>query len=149
MKGIKMLTHEELLAMWEEDAPIDKTALDSAATDAPKLHHKYLSQLMDLKAKKIAYTHKLEEIKKDKELYYSGQATSEEYKEKPFDLKLKTKAGIDKHVNTDPAVVQIEQKIEYINILLEGLNHILEQVKWRNQSIKNAIDWIRFTSGSL
>ena len=114
-----------------------------------KLHHKYLSQLMDLKAKKIAYTHKLEEIKKDKELYYSGQATSDEYKEKPFDLKLKTKAGIDKHVNTDPAVVQIEQKIEYINILLEGLNHILEQVKWRNQSIKNAIDWIRFTSGSL
>ena len=144
-----MLTHDELLKMWEEDAGIDKTALDSASVDVPKLHHKYLSILMDLKAKKIAMNHKLDSIKKDKELYYSGQATANEYKEKPFDLKLKTKAGIDKHVNTDPEVVVIEQRIEYINILLEGLNHILEQIKWRNQSIKNAIDWARFTSGSL
>ena len=144
-----MLTHEELLSMWEEDAPIDKTALDSAATDAPRLHHKYLTMLMDLKARKIAINHKLEGLKKEKELYYSGQATANDYKEKPFDLKLKTKAGVDKHVNTDPEVVAIEQRIEYINILLEGLNHILEQIKWRNQSIKNAIDWARFTSGSL
>lgn len=144
-----MLTHDELLKMWEEDASIDKTALDSASVDVPKLHHKYLSILMDLKAKKIAIYHKLDALKKDKELYYSGQATAAEYKEKPFDLKLKTKAGIDKHVNTDPEVVTLEQRIEYINILLEGLNHILEQIKWRNQSIKNAIDWARFTSGSL
>ena len=144
-----MLTHDELLKMWEEDASIDKTALDSASVDVPKLHHKYLSILMDLKAKKIAIYHKLDALKKDKELYYSGQATAAEYKEKPFDLKLKTKAGVDKHVNTDPEVVAIEQRIEYINILLEGLNHILEQIKWRNQSIKNAIDWARFTSGSL
>ena len=144
-----MLTHDELLAMWEADAPIDKLQLDSAATDAPKLHHKYLSMLMNLKAKKIAISHQLEDLKKTKELYYSGQATSDVYKEQPFDLKLKTKAGIEKHVNTDPEVVKIEQRIEYINILLEGLNHILEQIKWRNQSIKNAIDWARFTSGSL
>lgn len=144
-----MLTHDELLALWEEDAPIDKLELDSAATEAPKLHHKYLSMLMNLKARKIAISHQLEDLKKTKELYYCGQATSDIYKEKPFDLKLKTKAGIEKHVNTDPEVVQIEQRIEYINILLEGLNHILEQIKWRNQSIKNAIDWARFTSGSL
>jgi hypothetical protein len=144
-----MLTHEELLTLWEEDAPIDKTALDSAATGVPRLHHKYLTMLMELKAKKIAINHKLEILKKEKELYYSGQATANDYKEKPFDLKLKTKAGVDKHVNTDPEVVAIEEKIEYINILLEGLNHILEQIKWRNQSIKNAIDWVRFTSGSL
>lgn len=144
-----MLTHDELLALWEQDAPIDKLELDSAATEAPKLHHKYLSMLMNLKAKKIAISHQLEDLKKTKELYYSGQATSDIYKEQPFDLKLKTKAGIEKHVNTDPEVVKIEQRIEYINILLEGLNHILEQIKWRNQSIKNAIDWARFTSGSL
>lgn len=144
-----MLTHDELLAMWEQDAPIDKLELDSAATEAPKLHHKYLSMLMNLKAKKIAISHQLEDLKRTKELYYSGQATSDVYKEQPFDLKLKTKAGVEKHVNTDPEVVKIEQRIEYINILLEGLNHILEQIKWRNQSIKNAIDWARFTSGSL
>jgi len=143
------MTHEELLNMWEQDAPIDKLQLDTEATDIPKLHHKYLSILMDIKSKKIAYTHRLEELRKDKELYYSGQATSDVYKEKPFDLKLKTKGGIEKHVNTDPEVIGLLQKLEYMDVLIEGVNHILTQIQWRNSSIKSAIDWARFTSGSL
>ena len=144
-----MITHEQLLSMWEEDAGIDKVNLDREATNIPKLHHKYLTILLDIRAKKIAYNHKLEELKKEKELYYTGQANPKDYKDKPFDLKLKTKAGVEKHVNTDPEVVDLLKKIEYMDILLEGANHILEQIKWRNSSIKSAIDWARFTSGSL
>ena len=143
------MTHEELLSSWEADAPIDKMNLDSAATDIPKLHHKYLSILMDIKSKKIAFTHRLEDLRKEKELYYSGQSTADVYKEKPFDLKLKTKGGIEKHVNTDPEVVGLLQKLEYMDVLIEGVNHILTQIQWRNSSIKAAIDWSRFTSGSL
>ena len=144
-----MMTHEELLGMWEADAPIDKINLDTAAVDIPKLHHKYLSILMDIKSKKIAFTHRLEELRKDKELYYSGQATSDVYKDKPFDLKLKTKGGIEKHVNTDPEVIGLLQKLEYMDVLIEGVNHILTQIQWRNSSIKSAIDWARFQSGGL
>ena len=143
------MTHEELLNMWEADAPIDKINLDTAAVDIPKLHHKYLSILMDIKSKKIAFTHRLEELKKDKEIYYSGQATSEVYRDKPFDLKLKTKGGIEKHVNTDPEVIGLLQKLEYMDVLIEGVNHILTQIQWRNSSIKSAIDWARFQSGGL
>jgi|TARA_R110000822_G_scaffold25827_18_gene78240 cell fate (sporulation/competence/biofilm development) regulator YlbF (YheA/YmcA/DUF963 family) len=144
-----MITHEELLELWEKDAFIDRSNLDATAADVPKLHHKYLRIYMDLKTKKIAYSHKLESIRKDKELYYTGQATSDEYKDKPFDLKLKTKSGIEKHINTDPEVVKLLQRIEYMDILLEGVSHILDQIKWRNQSIRSAIDWIKFTSGEL
>lgn len=144
-----MISHEELLKMWSEDAPIDKSNLDRESVDIPKLHHKYLSILMEIKSKKIAFNHKLENIKKEKELYYSGQSTADVYKDKPFDTRLKTKAGIEKHVNTDPEVVTILQKIEYMDVLLEGVNHIMTQIQWRNSSIKSAIDWIRFTSGEL
>ena len=63
-----MITHEQLLSMWEEDAGIDKVNLDREATNIPKLHHKYLTILLDIRAKKIAYNHKLEELKKEKEL---------------------------------------------------------------------------------
>lgn len=143
------LTHEDLLNLWEQDCIIDKTRLDQESVDVPKLHHKYLTIYMDLKAKKVAYTHKLEELKKDKELYYSGQATASVYKEKPFDLKLKTKGGIDKHVNTDAEVVKVMQKIEYFDIMLEGVQHILTQIQWRNQNIKNAISFMKFTAGEL
>ena len=59
-----MITHEQLLSMWEEDAGIDKVNLDREATNIPKLHHKYLTILLDIRAKKIAYNHKLEELKK-------------------------------------------------------------------------------------
>jgi len=144
-----MISHETLLEMWEADAPIDKSNLDRESVDIPKLHHKYLSILMEIKSKKIAFNHKLENIKKEKELYYSGQSTADVYKDKPFDTRLKTKAGIEKHVNTDPEVVTILQKIEYMDVLLEGVNHIMESIKWRNQNIKSTIDWVRFTSGEL
>ena len=143
------MTHEELLKEWEKDAEIDKTSLDSASLSIPKLHHKYLSILLDIKSKKIALNHKLENIRKEKELYYTGQATSDVYKEQPFNLKLKTKSGVEKHVNTDPEVVRILERLEYLEVLQEGVQHIMEQIKWRNQHIKNALDWIRFTSGSL
>lgn len=143
------MTHDELLAEWEKDAGIDKSRLDDEAANIPLLHHKYLSIYMKLRSRKVGLEHQLEEMKRDKELYYNGQATADVYKEKPFDLKLKTKSGVDKHVNTDPEVVKILQKIDYNNILLEGVNHILEQIKWRGSTVKTALDWIRFTSGEL
>jgi len=143
------MTHEELLKEWETDAEIDKINLDDSALHIPKLHHKYLSMLMNTKARKIAFTHQLEDLRKDKELYYSGQATSDVYKAKPFDLKLKTKGGIEKHVNTDPEVVRLLQRIEYMDVLIEGMNHIMTQIQWRNQHIKNALEHMKFTSGTL
>ena len=143
------MTHDELLELWEKDASIDKINLDDESLSVPNLHAKYLRILMDHKSKRIAYVHKLETLRKEKELYYSGQATSDAYKDKPFDLKLKTKGGIEKHVNTDPEVINILQKIEYFDVLIEGLNHIMTQIQWRNQNIKNAIEFMKYTSGSL
>ena len=143
------LTHEALLEMWEKDSSIDKSRLDDESVSIPSLHHKYLTVYMDLKAKKIAFTHKLEDLKKDKELYYSGQATADVYKAKPFDLKLKTRGGIEKHVNTDPEVVKLMQRIEYMDVLIEGTSHILTQIQWRGNNIKNAIAFIKFQSGEL
>lgn len=146
---LQNLTHNDLLSLWEKDCEIDKTVLDQESLNVPKLHHKYLRILMEIKTKKIALNHKIEAIRKDKELYYSGQATSDTYKEKPFDLRLKTKSGIEKHVNTDPEVVKYLERIEYLDVLQEGVEHILTQIQWRNQNIKNAVDFMRWTSGSL
>ena len=64
-----MITHEQLLELWEKDAEIDRGQLDEAAVNIPKLHHKYLKIYLDLRSKKLAFGHKLEEVKKNKELY--------------------------------------------------------------------------------
>ena len=144
-----MLSHDELLNMWEEDAEIDKTSLDDESLSIHKLHSKYLRHYLSIKSKKIAYEHKVEAIRKDKEIYYSGQATSDVYKDKPFDTRLKTKSAIQKHVDTDPEVVNLLQKLEYMDVLIDGLTHILSQIQWRNQNIKNALEYLKWTSGNI
>lgn len=144
-----MITHEQLLDEWEQDSQIDRFKLDQDAVNTPSLHHKYLRMYMDIKAKKIAFTHKIEEMKKDLELYYSGQATADVYKAKPFDTRLKTKTGVEKHINTDPDILAIRTKIEYSDILLEGIQHILTQIQWRNQHVKNAIEFMKWQSGEM
>lgn len=133
--------------MWEQDSQIDKHALDTSAVEVPKLHHKYLAVYMDVKARRIALVSRLEVLVKDKSAYYGGQATADKYKEKPFDLKIRTKAEVSRYVDADPEVQAVQQKIEYADMMLEGVSFILDSIKWRNQSVKNAIDWARFTSG--
>lgn len=142
-----MLTHEELLTEWEEDSVIDKHQLDNAATTVPKLHHKYLKYYMEIKARRIALVSKLDVLIKDKSAYYGGQATADKYKEKPFDIKIRTKIEIQRYVDADPEIQAVQQKIEYSDLMLQGVEFILESIKWRNQSIKNAIEWARFTAG--
>jgi len=142
-----MLTHEELSALWEKDAHIDKHQLDMEAIRIPLLHQKYLDHYLQVRARRIALESRLEVLQRDKSAYYAGQATSDKYKDKPFDLKVRTKAEIMRYVEADEDVQAITQKIQYCDLLIEGLNFILESIKWRNQSIKNAISWAQFTAG--
>lgn len=143
-----MLTHEELLQTWEQDAAMDKHQLDGEALNVAKLHSKYLKIFMDVKARRIALVSRQEVLLRDKTAYYGGQATSDKYKDKPFDTKVRTKAEIGRYVDADPEVQEVQQKIVYCDMMLEGLSFIMDSIKWRNQSIKNAIDWARFTSGA-
>ena len=143
-----MMTHEQLLEMWQTDAGINKTTLDDEALNIPKLHHKYLQILMEIRSKKIAYQHKLEDLKKDKELYYSGQAEADVYKEKPFDLKI-LKPDVDKYLESDDEYVLKKTKVDYLETIVNYLDQVLRQIQNRTFQIKNAIEWKRFTSGAI
>jgi hypothetical protein len=144
-----MITHEQLLELWEQDSTIDRHNLDKEALHVAKLHHKYLTHYMEVKARRIALIARLDVLRRDKEQYYSGQSTADKYKDAPFDTKIRTKAGIERYVNADPEFQACGAKIEYADLLLEGISHILESIKWRSQAVKNAIEWAKFQSGAL
>lgn len=135
--------------MWESDSSVDRHNLDREALNTAKLHHKYLSIYMDIKARRILLLKKFDVLRRDKESYYQGHATADIYKDKPFDVKVKTKAGIERYVSADPEIQDIQSKIEYADMLIEGVMFIMEQIKWRGHQIKNAIDWARFQSGGM
>ena len=144
---MELMKHDDLLEQWEKDSQIDNVDLSKASRNTPKIHSKYLGILANHKAMRISLNHKDESLRKDLEIYYSGQATADVYKKRPFDLKLKSRAAIDKHVSTDPQIIAIRNKLEYIDVIIEASEYILKQISQQNFTIKNIIDFEKFRNG--
>lgn len=135
--------------MWYEDCEIDTIDLKTAAKDVLKKHAKYLDHRNRLKSDIFRRKHTLETLEKDLELYYSGQAEAEVYKKKPFPTKLKTKAAVDKHVQTDPDVLKHRRKIDYAEIIIDDLEKILKEISNMNFLIKSIIEIEKFQQGEF
>lgn len=139
--------------MWKKDADIDEMNLDDASKDAARLHAKYLELLMTTKLQYQRNEYKLKSLLKEKWLYYNGKMSKEQIDEKgwPYDpfngLAKPLKGEMDYYYNSDPDIMALNEKIEYLKTVIDTLDEILQNVKWRHQTIKNMIDWRRFTSG--
>ena len=51
------------------------------------------------------------------------------------------------YYDADPDIQALVAKIEYHETLVETLEEIMNNIRWRHSTIKNIIDWRRFTSG--
>ena len=150
-----MLSLENILKEWsEKDCIIDEMNLDTASIDTAKLHAKYLQLLSLTKLQLKRLDNELKVLLKDKWMYYEGRMTKEEMDDKkwdydPFKGSAKPlKSNMDYYYEADKHVQELTSKIEYIKTTKETLEEIINNLKWRHSSIKNAIDWRRFTSGS-
>jgi len=54
---------------------------------------------------------------------------------------------MDYYYDSDPEIQESEQKIEYLKTCIDTLTEIVENVKWRHQTISNMIKWRQFESG--
>ena len=147
------MTVEQILEMWKEDAKIDEIDLDKSSTDTPKLHSKYLELLTVSKLQLKRLNLKIASLKKDKWLYYTGKMTKEDMDAKgweydPFKGGAKPiKSDRDNYYDSDPHIQELVAKIEYQQTLVDTLEEIMNVIRWRHSTIKNIIDWRRFTSG--
>ena len=57
------------------------------------------------------------------------------------------KSDMDKYYDSDPIIQEHQKKIAYQEELCSTLKEILDSIKWRHQTIKNMIEWRKFTSG--
>jgi hypothetical protein len=87
-------------------------------------------------------------LKREKWEYYTGKADPQVYKEKPFDLKI-LKTDIDKYLESDIDLQKLKQKVDYLNTTVDYLDRTIRQITNRTFTIKNAIDWRKFTSGAV
>ncbi|HAV28303.1 MAG TPA: hypothetical protein DCW93_00140 [Saprospirales bacterium] len=143
---------ENIIEMWKKDAVIDEMNLGEASRESAKLHSKYLElySVNKLKLKKQQLDFKV--LLRDKWSHYNGKLSKEEIDEKGWDYDPMNgltvlKSDMDKWYDADPLIQEAQLKIEYTKEMVDTLKEIMDNIKWRHQSIKNAIEWHKFTSG--
>lgn len=147
------LTLEKVLEMWKEDCQINQSSLDGATVKNAIHHQKYLEMLSLTRLKHRKKEQELQILMKDKFLYYSGKMTQQEMDDRgwpydPFNGCVKPlKGDMDFWFNSDKDIQTAKLTIEYLKVLFETLEEILENIKWRHQHIKNILDFRKFEAG--
>ena len=139
--------------MWEKDCVINDMKLDESSRQTPILHAKYLQLLstVKLQLKRAEFSQKT--LLKQKWLWYNGKMDAITMNELGWDpdpfvwLKV-LKFDMDYYYDADPEIQKSEEKIQYYKTLIETLTDILSNITWRHQTIKNMIEWKKFSSGN-
>ena len=142
------MTLEELQLQADKDLVIDDTELDTESLKTPILHNKYLQYYnkFNLLLKKSQWEERT--LQREKWEYYTGKSDPSVYKAKPFDLKV-LKNDVHIYINADEDIQKVQAKIVYQEAIVNYLEQILRMINNRSFTIKNAIEWRRFTSGAV
>ena len=148
-----MIDLKNIHEMWQQDCQIPNMKLDEASKNTPALHAKYLELLSTskLQLKRAEFAQKT--LLKDKWLYYNGKMSQEEVVEKgwdpdPFNGLKVLKGEMDYYYDSDPEIQKSEEKIQYWKTVVDTLIDIVDNLKWRHQTIGNMIKWKQFESGN-
>ena len=142
------MTFDELQALAEKDLKINDTELDLESLKTPQLHNKYMkfhNQYVNLLKKA---EQDLARLTREKWEYYTGKADPSVYQQKPFNIKL-LKPDVDKYLKSDDELIKLEQKVTYVQSVVDYLDRTVKIISNRGFQIKNAIDWKKFTSGVI
>ena len=132
----------------DKDLKINDTELDLESLKTPQLHNKYMKHYTKFKLMLTRAETDYSQVKRQKWEYYTGKADASVYAEKPFDLKV-LRTDVDKYIESDEEMIKAKQKVEYLQAVVDYLDKTLRQITNRTFTIKNAIDWRKFTSGAI
>ena len=142
------MTLEELQELADKDLKINDSELDLESIKTPQIHNKYMKHLSKFKLMLSRAESELHIVKRTKWEYYTGKADSTVYVEKPFNLKI-LRQDVDKYIDSDEDIIKLKQKSDYLNTVVDFLDRTVRQISNRTFTIKNAIDWKKFTSGAI
>tara|TARA_A200000113_G_scaffold199628_1_gene192399 strand:- start:478 stop:927 length:450 start_codon:yes stop_codon:yes gene_type:complete len=148
-----MLDLESILAEWKEDSKIDISTLAECSKNTPELHAKYLEYHAQTRLRLKKAEFKQKELLKDKYLYYEGKMSKEDIETRgwafdPYDgLNVNTKNFKEYYYDTDKEIQDSELKIQYLKTIIDTLVEIIDNLKWRHQTISNIIKWRAFDAG--
>ena len=142
---------QDILVMWERDADIDDNHLDRASLETPKLHSKYLQILIEAKSRRIKTDMEYNVLRKTKLRYYRGELSRDELKNlgwEQWQYAKPLKAEMEEILGGDEDLAKIKTRLDYIDTMVYALEQIMNQIKARDWSIKNSIQWKMFIAGN-
>ena len=143
---------ERILEEWKTDSRIEMNALDASSVQTTMLHAKYLELHATAKIRLKDAEFKQSILMKNKWLWYSGKLSKEEidafgWDYDPYEGLKILKGDMAQFVEADPELQESEAKIEYLKTTIDTLKDILENLKWRHQTIRNTLEWKKFEAG--
>lgn len=137
---------DELKLQVQRDLKVDNEHLDTESLKnqeikATYLDHKTRYELLLYRAKgdyKRLYREKWE--------YYGGKADAKIYASKPFDLKV-LKTDLSVYITSDEDIINAENKVGYLETVVDYIKGVIKSVDNRGWDIKNAIEWKKFEAG--
>ena len=148
-----MIDLKQVHEAWQEDCVISDIKLDKTSRKTPILHSKYLQYWSTAKLELKRAELDQKNLLKDKWLYYNGKMDKETIESKgwvldPFDGLKILKGEMEYYYDSDPEIQKSEEKVQYWKTVLETLLEIIDNLKWRHQTISNIIKWKQFESGN-
>jgi hypothetical protein len=147
------MTLDQILEMWKKDSVIDDIRLDEASKAGAALHSKYLELLSINKLQLKRRDAEFKILLKNKWLWYNGKLTKDQIDQLGWEydalngLKI-LKGEMDYYYDADPHIQEANARIDYLKTMIDTLEEIISNIRWRHSTIKNMIDWRKFESGS-
>jgi len=143
---------EDIHTMWDEDCKIGMD-LTAASLSTPIIHGKYLQILNQEKARAVYLDMEQKKLLKKKWLYYNGKMTQEEIENEgweydPFNGLKVMKGEMNYYYDADEDIQKSEMKIQLQKQKIDTLKEVMDNLKWRHQTIKNVIEWKKFEVGA-
>jgi len=135
---------------WEVDSKIDRNKLNEEILRSSNLHQKYLTMLMTAKSRIIKYDAEMKTLRWNKFQWYKGRSTREELEYlgwKQYQGLKPSSTEMNFVLDNDPDIVKIQTKIDLYKTVIGQLESILVQIKNRDWTIKNYIEWQKFQAG--
>jgi len=140
---------ETIYAFWAEDSKIDRMDLGEESLKISSLHQKYMEIYTNEKIILRKFDIDLKVLKLEKHEFYT-QGPTNETQEKGWELPAIGKvirSDVQQYVEADKDIIQLTLKIGIQNEKVSLLESIIKNLSNRGFQIKNAIDWIKYTSG--
>ena len=138
----------QLMNEIEEDSQIKQNHLKNEIVRCTHLIAKYLKIHRDYKEAVVAMWAKKNQTILQKQEYYAGRASSEIYRENPFNLEIKNAVEMKRWIEGDPDLVAMESIIQLTEDCMNKVEMMLDQLKYRPNHIQTILQIRMFEAGA-